>query len=283
LTTIAEGYKAMQKIFFAGWGRRLLANLITFLMVALVLGATFVLMHVFSAQHEWTTYAQAIDVPRTVQAAEAIPIYPGARNLEKQSWSTGIPVAKTLFDVDASASDVASFYHAVLTRQGWTVEVKPTPSDGTTFLWGNQVDAPYSLMADLYIEPPRTSGSFVELFMYRVPRASKVPVYPGADHVTIEDVPDEYGMARTYSFVTGDSFAQLKAYYMSILPQAGWRFIESQASDSSLLFRYEDFVLLPGGVDGARGGHVTIQVEPASENRLQVQLQVRTLGLAWGP
>jgi hypothetical protein len=206
------------------------------------------------------------------QGMEDLPVDPNAYelNLEREyvgQWKS------MKYKSTTPGPDLATFYKSQMASKGWELEWASNQSNSeidTRFTWLDPSGfLPFDLICQVDIEDTRFAYSanrgpaYVNLSLNRVPKVSKVPLYPGATQVQTRDPGTQHTIT---TFLTNDTIAQVEEYYSATLPEYGWSG-PSPALDpmgdkpipNSLAF---------GSYAGGSGATITIMMEDTKEGTI---------------
>ena len=231
---------------------------------------------------KWAEYAAKVATTSDVDNAEKIPLYPNAENVEHSEHPLQKLFPVTTFETNDAPEDVIAFYKVVLPKKGWELDEHFVSRAFTRVdcLWSDSEGVlPWRAMLKILVDSSGLQSgkrAQVELHQLRLPDATKVPLYPGAQHIEAKDVLGEYdSIDRITSYEVNASPMEVEAYYKSRLPGYGW--VPGWGSEEGvgsisqgLLYSY-DF----GGPEASTWGRVTIvaRTEVSGQTRVEIQAE----------
>jgi hypothetical protein len=208
----------------------------------------------------WNEYASHIRPVANIRAAERLPAYPNAEEVRVTPSNFLHQPNEIEFYTSDSLEEVAEFYTVVLARQGWTDGGgwwdKDFASIAKGFAWPVDQGDSYKLLASFLVSDgclrdpsgPVTDENSVKkrcvnVELRRQPFESRIPLYPGAQDVNVQDNPHPYAtqymklMTRTTRYKVNVSPQEVERFYRTTLADNGW------ASDQELMS------LSPGSIE----------------------------------
>ena len=183
----------------------------------------------------------ALQVPTSqidVKDAENIPLYPNAEAVEVD----GDPRVgrNTRFTTADPFEKVLAFYKDILPRHGWILV-----RDGTypTYRWMDpQRTTAWGLHLDITIEVLTNGETIAHLKLFRWPEEGKVPLYPAAAEVDVDQTKNVDGLPlRITTYNVKATPQAVEDYYKEVLQEQGWKFEVGESRPISykpgLLFR----------------------------------------------
>ncbi len=220
-----------------------------------------------------------------LKRAEDVPSYPNAQHITHDNtlkpWS---PIVE--YESTDSVQVVSAFYRTVLSKMGWKIIEDQTTEYGIglEFVWTSKdLLSPYKLL--LIISLGKHGGGTGDLTkeptdaytrITRWPYASRIPLYPGSQQIDEKDVPNAYGITeRVTQYLTNAKPNEVETYYLSVLPNNGWGFVEPQRrgdkSFKGLVFNFD-----AGGPDNPK--YSSLFLETTVERNGQTLVEMRTIG-----